>query len=132
MYNVYNFKPSVSESQNDIVNEGSNNSFMGKKFKKTVENFACQNCGENVTGNGFTDHCPRCLWSKHVDVNPGDRLSKCGGIMEPVGASVSNDEWKIFYQCRDCGFTHFNKVSPEDNMNIVIELSSRPIPVSVV
>ena len=23
--------------------------------------------------NGYTNHCSQCLWSKHVDINPGDR-----------------------------------------------------------
>ena len=26
-----------------------------------------------MKGNGYTNHCPKCLWSKHVDINPGDR-----------------------------------------------------------
>jgi Zn finger protein HypA/HybF involved in hydrogenase expression len=48
-------------------------------FKRTIEDFTCEHCGEQVTGNGFTNHCPQCLWSKHVDIDPGDRLALCGG-----------------------------------------------------
>lgn len=101
---------------------------MGKQFKKTVENFTCFNCQQAVLGDGFTDHCPNCLWSKHVDINPGDRLGKCGGFMEPVGATRSKGGWRICYCCQNCGYTHFNKISSKDNMNAVIKLSARPIP----
>jgi len=44
-----------------------------KKFQKRIENFTCEKCGLFVKGTGYTDHCPNCLWSKHMDINPGDR-----------------------------------------------------------
>ncbi|HYC79501.1 MAG TPA: RNHCP domain-containing protein, partial [Candidatus Binatia bacterium] len=56
-----------------------------KLFQRTPENFVCENCGTKVSGNGYTNHCPNCLYSKHVDNNPGDRLNKCHGLMEPIG-----------------------------------------------
>ena len=31
---------------------------------------------------------PNCLYSLHVDVEPGDRESDCGGHMEPVSVWV--------------------------------------------
>ena len=37
-------------------------------------------------GKSSRDHCPFCLCSLHLDVNPGDRASDCGGIMEPLRA----------------------------------------------
>lgn len=106
----------------------SNSNYMGKKFKKTVENFTCLVCKQIVVGDGFTDHCPRCLWSKHVDINPGDRLAECCGPMEPISSKIQKEEWKIFYKCQKCGYIHFNKTTPEDNMETVIKISSRPIP----
>jgi len=51
-----------------------------KKFQKKKEDFKCEKCGREVIGTGYTNHCPDCLWSKHVDVNPGDRQSKCLGL----------------------------------------------------
>ena len=42
-------------------------------FTRKVEDFTCEHCGREVHGNGYTNHCPHCLHSKHVDVNPGDR-----------------------------------------------------------
>jgi len=41
---------------------------MVRKFSKKVENFTCEACGNKVKGSGYTDHCPNCLYSKHVDV----------------------------------------------------------------
>ena len=39
------------------------------------EDFICENCGKDVEKSSYTarDHCPYCLYSKHVDINPGDR-----------------------------------------------------------
>ena len=57
---------------------------MVKRFSKCVEDFTCEECGSPIEGNGYTNHCPNCLYSKHVDINPGDRKSTCGGIMAPI------------------------------------------------
>ena len=77
---------------------------MSKKFIKKVEDFVCEKCGDEVVGGGFTNHCPKCLWSKHVDINPGDRAEKCGGMMKPIGALKIGDSYSIIHQCEKCGF----------------------------
>ena len=94
-----------------------------KKFKKTVEDFACEMCGFQVSGNGYTNHCPNCLWSKHVDVNPGDRLEKCGGMMKPTGLEKRGDDFYIIQICEKCHFEWKNKAQKGDNFNKIIELS---------
>ena len=33
-------------------------------------------------GSDHRNHCPNCLSSLHVDEEPGDRASDCGGIMD--------------------------------------------------
>jgi len=65
------------------------------KFKKRKEDFFCENCGENVSGDGFTNHCPKCLWSKHVDVFPGDRKGSCNGLMKPIGGEKRGEKWNV-------------------------------------
>lgn len=54
--------------------------------------FTCKVCGRPVIPNGagsdHRNHCPNCLSSLHVDEEPGDRASDCGGIMEPVSVWV--------------------------------------------
>jgi len=74
-----------------------------KNFLKKVEDFVCGNCGYKVTGDGYTDHCPKCLWGKHMDEEiPGDRAAECRGLMEPMGAEYVKGEYKIHYKCSKC------------------------------
>jgi len=98
-----------------------------KKFQKRIENFVCEKCGVLVKGNGYTDHCPNCLWSKHVDNNPGDRKNRCGGLMEPVGLEIKKGEYIIHYRCTKCGYEHRVKAVPNDNFDILIKLSNQPL-----
>ena len=57
-----------------------------KNFTKNDEEFICENCGIKVDPLGYTsrDHCPNCLCSKHVDINPGDREADCKGLLKPI------------------------------------------------
>ncbi len=92
-------------------------------FIKLKEDFVCENCGFEVRGTGYTNHCPRCLFSKHVDIDPGDRLSKCGGLMEPSEILKNGDEISIMHSCINCGFKRKNKKQENDNMDLIIKLS---------
>jgi Zn finger protein HypA/HybF involved in hydrogenase expression len=94
-----------------------------KKFKKTKEDFYCDNCGYFVCGNGYTNHCPKCFWSKHVDVNPGDRMSDCGGSMRPISLKIKNGDYILKHKCVKCGHEKNNKISKEDDFDKLIELS---------
>ncbi len=91
-------------------------------FKKTTENFICENCGEGVDGNGYTNHCPHCLWSKHVDNDPGDRANECNGLMCPIGTEENGGEWRVIQKCQKCGKIHKNKLSPEDKFDKVVQV----------
>ena len=97
------------------------------RFQRTKEDFACERCGFFVRGNGYTNHCPHCLWSKHVDINPGDRLQTCLGLMEPIGIEIKAGEYVIIHRCTKCGFRKKNKSAEEDDFNVILKLSSRPI-----
>jgi len=92
------------------------------RFTRRVEDFVCGHCGRSVMGTGYTNHCPACLWSKHVDVNPGDRASTCGGMMEPVGVSLVRDEYVIRHRCVTCGFEKPNKAAKEDDFEMMLKL----------
>ena len=98
---------------------------MGKKFQRTIEDFLCEHCGAYVVGNGYTDHCPRCLWSKHVDVNPGDRASDCHGLMEPVAIEGASPAYRVVNKCLKCGYMKRNEASNEDDPNALITLARR-------
>ena len=96
-----------------------------KLFNMINEDFACENCGEFVKKSDYTarDHCPVCLYSKHLDINPGDRANMCKGLMEPIGVEKFKDTFKIIYKCQKCGENHKNIVLRDDNMEEIINLS---------
>jgi len=79
-----------------------------------------------VEGDGFTDHCPRCLWGRHVDVHPGDRQAECGSLMEPVDAEKKRGQWRILYRCQECDHKHWNRLGPDDDFSLVIKLTTKP------
>lgn len=93
------------------------------------EAFRCGHCGTLVPAHGRTarNHCPTCLWSKHVDVAPGDRLSTCRGLMRPIRLEHSNGCYFIVHQCEQCAFERRNRVmmdgAPPDDWNAVTRLS---------
>jgi len=75
-----------------------------KRFTKVTEDFICENCGEKVIGDGFTNHCPQCFYSKHVDIFPGDRLESCHGMMKPVNIEIGKGgKYIIVHKCEKCG-----------------------------
>lgn len=95
-------------------------------FIKNIEDFVCEKCGTKVEGNGFTNHCPNCLWSKHVDIDPGDRKSNCGGLMEPVGVTKKGRDYIILHRCTKCGLNKPNKAVKEDNFQMIVQVSANP------
>lgn len=91
------------------------------------EEFVCENCGKKVDRLNYSarDHCPFCLCSKHVDINPGDRLNECKGLLKPVDIEKFKDTYKIIYECNKCGKKHKNIMANDDNMDLIIELSKK-------
>ena len=78
------------------------------KFTKIDEEFVCENCGKKVPKLGYTcrNHCPYCLHSKHLDINPGDRAEDCHGILEPIGLETNSKKgYVIIFKCKKCIFT---------------------------
>ena len=112
--------PSVSAdwSQKDIKN-----SLVARKFQKRTENFVCEHCRFKVKGNGYTNHCPKCLYSKHVDINPGDRAAICGGLMRPVGVEMLSEGYILTHRCEKCGAKKKNKAAPTDNFEAILNLT---------
>lgn len=94
-------------------------------FRKKVEDFQCEKCGKHIIGDGFTNHCTNCLWSKHVDVEPGDRASNCGGLMEPVSLEKVGDSYIITHKCTVCGHEKKNKSNSDDDFSQIIDLSKK-------
>ena len=96
-----------------------------KKFYKSDESFICENCGKEVEKLNYTsrDHCPYCLYSKHVDINPGDRSNTCQGLLKPISLERYKDTYKIVYKCIKCGEIHKNIVAKDDDYDEIIKIS---------
>jgi hypothetical protein len=90
-------------------------------FTRKKEDFVCEKCGYKVIGSGYTNHCPKCLYSKHVDINPGDRSSSCGGMMRPISLENKSQEFRVLHKCEICGLEKYNKLEKEE-IDTAIEL----------
>lgn len=103
---------------------------MSERFIMRDENFTCAVCGKSVKKLGYTarDHCPHCLSSLHVDNFPGDRKSECKGVLEPIGIERNKKGVQIVYRCTVCGQIKKNIAADDDNSELIIELSARPLP----
>ncbi len=91
-------------------------------FIKNVEDFKCEKCGTDIKGDGFTNHCPNCLYSKHVDNDPGDRKNTCGGLMKPIAYIKMKEKEKITHQCLVCGEEKNNKVCLNDSREAMVTM----------
>ncbi|MER3437888.1 MAG: hypothetical protein C4346_10035 [Chloroflexota bacterium] len=88
----------------------------------------CGHCrafiGAPVSGGRHRNHCPLCLYSRHVDgKTPGDRASSCRSLMAPVGTFFRrNGEQVIVHRCLGCGFERHCRVAADDNMVACLQL----------
>lgn len=100
-----------------------------KNFLKNDESFVCENCGKKVNKLNYSsrDHCPYCLYSKHVDINPGDRSNPCKGLLVPVDVEKFKDTYKIIYKCSKCNIIHKNIMALDDDINKIIELTKKDL-----
>ena len=96
------------------------------------DTFTCKSCGWTVgpegAGSGHRNHCPNCLTSLHLDVEPGDRAADCGGLMEPVAVWVrKGGEWAIIHRCKRCGALSSNRVAADDSPMKLLSIAARPM-----
>jgi hypothetical protein len=106
---------------------------------KTDDDFKCDHCGKWVSINDFIgtknrNHCPFCLWSKHVDeAEAGDRAANCHGGMEPVGLTLKQSgkdkygqdrpgELMLIHICTKCGKVSINRIAADDNTDRILKL----------
>ena len=105
-------------------------------FTKNDNGFLCAHCGKEVKPLGYTsrNHCPFCLYSLHVDINPGDRANPCGGPLRPVRVTPDPKRgYVIEHVCEKCGgksrcrAAHEAKVQPDD-ISLLIALTAGEYP----
>lgn len=92
------------------------------------DSFTCGHChrfvGSLPSGGLHRNHCPYCLYSRHVDAErSGDRASPCGGMMAPIGAfQRPNGEHVLVHRCERCGFERFNRLGADDDFELTLAL----------
>jgi hypothetical protein len=102
--------------------------------------FLCDHCHVQVPsapdmGVVNRNHCPSCLFSKHVDDTiPGDRKALCDGMMEPVGLTIKKSkgnkykpekntgELMIIHRCMKCEKVNINRIAGDDDTNMILEV----------
>ncbi|MGZ4132245.1 MAG: RNHCP domain-containing protein [Actinomycetota bacterium] len=101
--------------------------------RRRAGSFRCGHCRldvpEQAPGTAHRNHCPNCLWSRHVDDDtPGDRAADCGSQMEPIGVTVrGGGEWVLVHRCAGCGEIHLNRTAGDDNPLGLLRLAVRPL-----
>lgn len=98
-----------------------------KKFNMIDEMFICEHCHKKVNPLGYSarDHCPYCLYSKHVDINPGDRSNNCHGLLKPIDIEKYKDSYKIIYKCLKCNQMHKNIMAIDDNYDEILKIAAK-------
>jgi hypothetical protein len=90
--------------------------------------FRCRHCrmlvGPARWGGRHRNHCPYCLYSRHVDDRtPGDRASTCGASMMPIGIYARlNGELAIVHRCLGCHVDRHNRIAADDDMDLALDL----------
>jgi hypothetical protein len=111
-----------------------------RKFCNDINtDFTCLHCGSFVSsaafiaGVGNRNHCPYCLWSRHLDLlEAGDRLAACKATMRPLGltlkrsrnkyASTASGELMLVHECTDCQHLSINRIAADDVPETLIEV----------
>ena len=99
---------------------------------RRAETFRCIHCRLDVplaaAGTAHRNHCPNCLWSRHLDVDPGDRGSDCQASMEPIAITVRKDgEWILIHRCQGCGTLASNRTAGDDNPLLLVRIAVKPL-----
>jgi hypothetical protein len=107
--------------------------------------FDCCHCRLGVSaepllsGVNNRNHCPYCLWSRHVDLRqPGDRLCACKAPMRPAGLTLKRvrkkyapegeagtaprGELMLIHHCAACGALSLNRLAADDSPQRVWEV----------
>ncbi|MBN2797469.1 MAG: RNHCP domain-containing protein [Clostridia bacterium] len=97
--------------------------------RKENTGFICENCHKVVqplSNGSFRNHCPFCLFSKHLDIVPGDRESECHGLMKPIAKKIHTKKGiQIMHQCISCGHIMVNRMAEDeqgDDMTFILSL----------
>jgi transcription elongation factor Elf1 len=94
-------------------------------------------CTPEVAGVLNRNHCPICLWSRHMDWRePGERRANCRAPMEPVGLTLKRSrnkyarerdgELMLIHRCTKCGKLVLNRIAADDCTDRIAALGAQP------
>jgi hypothetical protein len=103
------------------------------------EGFTCLNCGmfvsclSDLSGVQNRNHCPFCLYSRHLDAHQGgDRRSACQALMKPIALSFKpsrnkyarehDGELQLVHRCVRCRKVVLNRIAADDNSALIMQL----------
>ena len=108
-------------------------------YKKGLSagSFKCLHCHYHVSteplyaGVQNRNHCPYCLWSKHLDLyQSGDRMAICKAGMRPVALTLKQahkkyarphqGELMIVHHCDGCGKISINRIAADDDPDRIL------------
>ena len=120
-----------ARKENGLGKDGKSSS-IDYRFTPCLESFRCAHCGKEIhpegAGSQHRNHCPHCLYSLHVDEEPGDRKATCHGQMEPIGVISKGDgDWSILHLCKSCGKLSLNRALADDNPLLLMQLAVKPL-----
>lgn len=101
------------------------------------EMFTCVHChlyvstSPLIAGVQNRNHCPYCLWSRHLDWRePGDRMCSCRAPMEPVAlttrrgrnkyAGERDGELMLVHRCTGCARHVINRIAADDDADAIL------------
>jgi hypothetical protein len=130
-YDYYDPLPAYSSKMKYKTKNNSYRSVFANHASPKDGDFKCMHCRHHVVQTPFLsgvqnrNHCPYCLWSKHVDLHQsGDRLAACKSNMRPVGLALKKSRKKyraenagelmLIHQCEGCGKVSINRIAADD------------------
>ena len=111
-------------------------SWSPPEHRTQMEEFKCGHCktfvGPPISGGRHRNHCPLCLYSRHVDrKHPGDRLSNCRSLMAPKGTYFRrNGEQVIVHSCLGCGEERHCRAAADDSTVTCMRLDVLDSPIA--
>lgn len=125
-------RPGQQKRETDCAVPGRESVQADYRTEACMESFFCANCGKEIhpdgAGSNHRNHCPYCLYSLHVDEEPGDRKASCHGKMEPIAVVSREDgDWSILHRCKRCGKLNLNRALADDNPILLMQLAVKPL-----
>ena len=121
-----------------LSNERKRHMSKERNREEGLGGFACSHCNlwaviDEHIGTHNRNHCPHCLWSKHLDESKlGDRKSDCKNGMEPIALTFKAEgvdkysierkigELMIVHECTADDMIRINRIASDDNVQVVL------------